>query len=188
MKTRICRYVHFHKPVSSLTCRNGLFVTGTDSVIHQHLLSFWFWLWLFQLSSSVRPKSKLRHRRLSGSIVLFQMMCFMPLMLQPVMKILTAIMFWVLDMEAITGISICDTVALKHAHALGNGIGVERGLMGSETPHSQTVLFCNNVVLRKPLFLLSLFPLAKESNTDIAPNLQQDKTTLKFHPHHDDIV
>lgn len=134
MKTRIRRYVHFHKPVSSLTCRNGLFVTGTDSVIHQHLLSFWFWLWLFQLSSSVRPTSKLRHRRLSGSIVLFQMMCFMPLMLQPVMKILTAIMFWVLAMEAITGISIRDTVTLKHAHALGNGDRCRKGTNGLRDP------------------------------------------------------
>lgn len=33
-----------------------------------------------------------------------------------------------------------------------------------------------------------MFPMAKESNTDLAPNLQQDNATSKLHPRHDDIV
>lgn len=30
--------------------------------------------------------------------------------------------------------------------------------------------------------------MAKESNTDRAPNLQQDNATSKLHPRHDDTV
>lgn len=118
--------------------QTGPLCHGTDRLIHWHLLLFWFWFWLFQLSSLVRPTSKLRHRRLSGSIVLFQMMCFLPLMLQPVMKILTAIMFCVLAMEAITLMSIRDTVASKHTHALGNG---DRCKKGTQIPHINKLFY-----------------------------------------------